>query len=58
MHPAKNLTAFAAELLKKQTCELETYDEQLVRRMIEKITVHPEKLEIEFKSEMAVEVEI
>jgi len=46
MHPAKNLTAFAAELLKKQTCELETYDEQLVRRMIEKITVHPEKLEI------------
>jgi len=26
--------------------------------MIEKITVHPEKLEIEFKSEMAVEVEI
>lgn len=47
-----------AELLKKQTCELETYDEQLVRRMIEKITVHPEKLEIEFKSEMAVEVEI
>jgi site-specific DNA recombinase len=37
-----------AELLKQQKCELETYDEQLVRRMVEKITVHPEKLEIEF----------
>ncbi|WP_155974666.1 hypothetical protein [Nosocomiicoccus massiliensis] len=42
--------------LKEQTCELEIYDEQLVKRMIEKITVHPEKLEVEFKSEMIVEV--
>src|SRR5699024_3788353 len=41
-----------ATLLKEQTCELETYDEQLVRRVIEKITIHPEKLEIKFKSEM------
>ena len=47
-----------AELLKKQTCELETYDEQLVRRMVEKVIVHPEKLEIEFKSEMTAEIEL
>lgn len=47
-----------AALLKEQTCELEIYDEQLVRRLVEKIIVHPEKLEIEFKSEMIVEINI
>ncbi len=45
-------------LLKEQTCELETYDEQLVKRMVERIVVHPEKLEIEFKSEMIVEIDV
>lgn len=43
-------------LLKEQTCELETYNEQLVRRMVEKVTVHPGKLEIEFKPGMIVEI--
>ena len=47
-----------AELLKQQTCELEKYDEQLVRRMIEKVIVHPEKLGIEFKSEMTIEIKL
>ena len=45
-------------LLKEQTCEQETYDEQLVKRMVERIVVHPEKLEIEFKSEMSVEIDV
>ncbi|MFL2136685.1 integrase [Ruoffia sp. FAM 24228] len=47
-----------AALLKEQTCELEIYDEQLVRRLVEKNIVHPEKLELEFKSEMIVEIEL
>ncbi len=33
-----------------QSCELGEYDEQLVRRLIEKMTVFDEKLTVEFKS--------
>jgi hypothetical protein len=35
---------------------LEEYDEQLVRRLIEKITVYDDKLTIEFKSGVEVDV--
>ena len=40
------MTTFSNE----QSCELAEYDEQLVRRLIEKVTAFDEKLTIEFKS--------
>jgi site-specific DNA recombinase len=46
------------EFLNEQSCELEEYDEQLVRRLIEKVTVFEEKVNIEFKSGVEVDVEI
>lgn len=36
--------------------KIEEYDENLVRRMVEKITVYEEKFTIEFKSGMSVDV--
>ncbi|PRR82204.1 site-specific recombinase [Clostridium luticellarii] len=45
------------EFLNEQLLEIETYDEHLVRRLIEKITVHDERFEVEFKSGMSMEVE-
>lgn len=38
------------QFLNEQSCELEEYDEQLVRRLIEKVTVFDDKLTIEFRS--------
>ena len=46
------------EFLNEQSYELEEYDEQLVRRLIEKVTVFEEKVNIEFKSGVEVDVEI
>jgi hypothetical protein len=43
--------------LNEQSYELEEFDEQLVRRLIEKVTVHDARFEVEFKSGMSVEVE-
>lgn len=37
--------------LEQQTSRITEYDEQLVRRMIEKIVVFPDRFEITFKSE-------
>lgn len=45
------------DFLNNQTVEVLEYDEQLVRRLIERVTVYGEKFEVEFKSEMAVDVE-
>ena len=45
------------DFLNNQTVEVLEYDEQLVRRLIERVTVYGEKLEVEFKSGMAVDVE-
>ena len=45
------MTAF----LNEQSHELEEYDEQLVRRLIEKVTVFDEKMTIEFKSGVTIE---
>ena len=39
-----------AKFLKEQPQQLETYDDVLVRRLIEKITIHERQLTIEFKS--------
>jgi site-specific DNA recombinase len=44
------------QFLNEQPCELEEYDEQLVRKLIEKITVYDDKLTIEFKSGVEVDV--
>lgn len=46
------------DFLNEQSYELEEYDEQLVRRLIEKVTVFEEKVNIEFKSGVEVDVEI
>ena len=40
-----------------QTVEVSEYDEQLVRQLIERVTVYEEKFEVEFKSGMTVDVE-
>ena len=45
------------EFLDSQSTEVLEYDEQLVRRLIEKVTVYDERFEVEFKSGMAVDVE-
>ncbi len=42
--------------LNEQSCELEEYDEQLVRRLIEKVTVFDDKFTIEFKSGVEIDV--
>ena len=42
--------------LKKQPTALTEYDEQLVRRLIEKVTVYEDKFTVEFKSGVTVDV--
>ncbi len=42
--------------LEEQISEIEIYDEQLVRRFIEKITVYEDRFEVEFKSGMSVDM--
>ena len=46
------------KFLKKQPQQLETYDDLLVRRLIEKITIHERQLTIEFKSGIEIETEV
>ncbi len=43
--------------LNEQTCELVEYDEQLVRWLIERVTVHDDRIEVEFKSSIAIDIE-
>lgn len=43
--------------LAEQAEKIEEYDEALVRRMIEKITVYEDKFTVEFKSGTSVNVE-
>lgn len=52
----KQRIAEMAEFLEEQTGEVEEYDEQLVRRLIEKVTVFEEKFMVEFKSGVEVDV--
>ena len=44
------------EFLDSQPTEVLEYDEQLVRRLLEKVTVYDERFEVEFKSGMTVDV--
>jgi uncharacterized coiled-coil protein SlyX len=46
------------DFLNEQSCELERYDEQLVRRLIEKVTIYEDKLTVEFKSGIEIDEEI
>ena len=45
------------QFLAGQTEQIEEYDENLVRRMVEKITVYEDKYAVEFKSGASVDVE-
>ncbi|MFV0441426.1 MAG: recombinase family protein [Lachnospirales bacterium] len=45
------------EFLAEQTEQIEEYDESLVRRMVEKVTIYEEKFMVEFKSGTSVDVE-
>lgn len=44
------------DFLESQTDRISEYDEQLVRKMIEKITIYDEKFVIEFKSGTTLDV--
>lgn len=44
------------EFLKEQPHELEEYEEQLVRKLIEKVTIFDDKVVVEFKSGVEIEV--
>ena len=53
----KKRIADMSTFLKKQSAALTKYDEQLVRRLIEKITVYEDKFTVEFKSGLTVDVD-
>jgi len=42
--------------LNEQSCDLVEYDEQLVRRLIEMVTIFDDKLTVEFKSRVEIEL--
>ena len=44
------------QYLKEQTEQIQEYDESLVRRMIEKITVYDDRFTIKFKSGTSVDI--
>ena len=44
------------DFLNEQSCELEEYDEQLVKWLIEKVTVHDNRIEVEFKSGISIKI--
>jgi len=52
----KKRMADMSTFLKKQSAALTEYDEQLVRRLIEKVTVYEDKFIVEFKSGLTVDV--
>lgn len=53
----KKRMADMSTFLKKQSTALAEYDEQLVRRLIEKITIYEDKFTVEFKSGLTMDVE-
>ena len=53
----KKRIAEMREFLDNQTMEILEYDERLVRRLIEKVTVYDERFEVQFRSGMTVDVE-
>ena len=53
----KKRMADMSTFLKKQSTTLTEYDEQLVRRLIEKVSIYEDKFTLEFKSSLMVDVE-
>ena len=53
----KKRIADMSTFLKKQSTALTKYDEQLVRRLIEKVTVYEDKFTVVFKSGVTVDVD-
>lgn len=51
----KKRIAEMREYLDSQPTEVLEYDEQLVRRLIEKVTIYDERFEVEFRSETTVD---
>ena len=45
-----------SEFLKKQPTAFTEYEEQLIRRLIEKVSVYEDKFTVEFKSGLTVDV--
>jgi site-specific DNA recombinase len=43
--------------LRKQPTVIKEYDEKLVRRLIDKVTIHEDRFEVVFRSGIVVEVE-
>lgn len=52
----KKRMADMSTFLKKRSTALAEYDEQLVRRLIEKVTVFEDKFTVEFKSGLSVNI--
>ena len=53
----KKRIADMSTFLKKQSTALAEYDEQLIRRLIEKVIIYEDKFTVEFKSGLTVNVE-
>lgn len=53
----KNRINEMSQFLKNQPTAIAEYDEQLVRRLIEKLTVHEDKVTVEFKSGVSIDIE-
>jgi len=53
----KNRMADMSTFIKKQSTTLTEYDEKLVRRLIEKVTIYEDKFTVEFKSGVTVDVD-
>lgn len=47
-----NMKAF----LNSQTTDIEEFDEVLVRRLVEKVTVYDDRFEVELKSKLSVDI--
>ena len=52
----KQRIAEMKQFLTEQTEQIEEYDESLVRRMIEKVTIYDDRLAVEFKSGTSVDI--
>jgi site-specific DNA recombinase len=53
----KKRIADMGAFLREQPSAITEYDESLVRRLIEKVTVHEDKFSVEFKSGVSIDVE-
>ena len=52
----KKRMVYMSTFLKKQSTALAEYDEQLIRRLIEKVSIYEDKFIVEFKSGVTVDV--